>query len=100
VHTFPAGARRVSASWLLENSGYVLGQPVAEGVRLSKRQFTLVAGPGATTAGFVEATRRVQERVLRRTGVRLQPELDAVGRLPRYDRLLDFSRLDVAVSSR
>jgi UDP-N-acetylmuramate dehydrogenase len=84
----------------MEASGYRLGQPLAHGVRMSTRQFTLVAGEGATTTAFVEAARQVQDRVLERTGVRMPAELDPVGSLPEYTRLLDRRAPEVAMSSR
>ncbi|MBI3687074.1 MAG: UDP-N-acetylmuramate dehydrogenase [Actinobacteria bacterium] len=89
VHDFPDGSTRVSASWLIREAGFDLGQPVAPGVRVSTRHYTLVADDGATTATFVEATRRVQDRVVDATGVLLTPEPDPVGELPAYLRLLD-----------
>ncbi len=99
VHRFPDGVTRASASWLMEAAGYRLGDEVTPGVRMSTRQFTLVAEHRATTESFVEATRTVQARVLRRVGVRMPPELDAIGTLPAYERLLDLEPLEVAGSS-
>lgn len=91
VHDFADGSTRVSASWLMRDAGLRLGEPLAPGVRISTRQYTLVAddsnGPMATTAGFIEAARQVQDKVAEATGVWLSPEPDAIGDLPAYRTL-------------
>jgi len=98
VHLASDGVLRAAASWLMQHSGLVLGQRLARGVRISSRQFTLVTEPGATTGAFVAATRLVQATVLQRTGVRLVPELDPVGKISGYAELLDQNTLEVALS--
>ncbi|MEU5214385.1 UDP-N-acetylmuramate dehydrogenase [Streptomyces sp. NPDC020742] len=79
VHSFPDGSIRVSASWLIRRAGFALGTTVADGVRISSQHYTLVADDGATSAGFIEATTLVRQRVLERTGVLLTPEIDCIG---------------------
>ncbi|MGW3008244.1 UDP-N-acetylmuramate dehydrogenase [Streptomyces sp. NPDC001219] len=76
VNRFPDGSTRVSASWLIRQAGFELNSPVGTGVRVSSRHYTLVADEGATATGFTRAIERVQQEVLRRTGVRLTSELD------------------------
>jgi UDP-N-acetylmuramate dehydrogenase len=77
----------------MRDAGLALGEFLAPGVRISTRHYTLVAddtaGPRATAAGFVAATRQVQGRVRHATGVWLTPEPDALGDLPAYQQLLD-----------
>ncbi|QMU78807.1 UDP-N-acetylmuramate dehydrogenase [Streptacidiphilus sp. PB12-B1b] len=89
VHDFPDGSTRVSASWLIRESGFVLNQPLAPGIRVSGKQFTLVAEGAATARAFAEAAAIVAARVERRTGVTLRPELDLFGTEPVYQRLRD-----------
>jgi UDP-N-acetylmuramate dehydrogenase len=96
VHDFADGSTRVSASWLMRDAGLALGEFLAPGIRISTRHYTLVvddpSGEAATAAGFVDAARQVQDRVLQATGVWLTPEPDAVGDLPAYQHLLDRTR--------
>ena len=98
VHLASDGVLRAAASWLMQRSGFDLGQRLARGVRISSRQFTLVTDPGATAQEFGAATALVQATVLERTGVRLVPELDPVGKIDEYAGLLDRSPLEVALS--
>ncbi|MFI9048228.1 UDP-N-acetylmuramate dehydrogenase [Streptomyces sp. NPDC053427] len=79
VHRFPDGSTRVSASWLLRESGFDLGSPLAAGVRVSSLHHTLVAEEGATAAAFAQATDVVRRAVHERTGVLLTPEIDFLG---------------------
>ncbi|OIK02501.1 UDP-N-acetylenolpyruvoylglucosamine reductase [Streptomyces sp. MUSC 14] len=82
VNEFPDGSTRVSASWLIRQAGFELGAPIVEGVRISSLHYTLVADEGASAAEFTRAIDIVQEQALRRTGVRLTPEVDFVGERP------------------
>lgn len=98
VHMASDGLLRAAASWLMQHSGLALGQWLAQGVRISSRQFTLVTEPGATAGAFVAATRLVQQTVFECTGVRMVPELDPVGNIGEYTDLLDRGTLEVALS--
>ncbi len=82
LNCFPDDSIRVSASWLMRRSGFALGSPLAEGVRVSYLHHTLVADEGATAAGFTEAIGVVVQRVLEQTGIRLTPEIDFLGDWP------------------
>jgi UDP-N-acetylmuramate dehydrogenase len=88
VYDYPDGSTRVSASWLMREAGFALGQDLSGGVRMSTRHYTLVADDGATTATFVQAAADVQQQVAAATGVRLAPEPDPVGTLDDYERLV------------
>ncbi len=88
VNLFPDGTTRVSASWLIKESSFALGEPLAPGIRVSNRHFTLVAdGPDATALAFAGASALVAERVLAVTKVLLTAEPDLVGELPIYQAL-------------
>jgi UDP-N-acetylmuramate dehydrogenase len=78
-HTYPDGRTRVGSSWLLRDAGYRLGQHLAPGVRVSTKQYTLVAEQGATAARFGAAAAAMQRRVAEVTGVMLIFEPDLVG---------------------
>jgi UDP-N-acetylmuramate dehydrogenase len=78
-HTYPDGKTRVGASWLLRDAGYRLGQRLAPGVRVSTKQYTLVAEQGATATGFGAAAAAMQRHVAAVTGVALTFEPDLVG---------------------
>lgn len=87
VNAFPDGNTRVSASWLIREAGFSLGEPLADGIRMSSKHFTLVADGDATTASFADASVLVAEKVAAQTGVRLTAEPDLIGSLPRYAAL-------------
>ncbi|MFJ3790376.1 UDP-N-acetylmuramate dehydrogenase [Kitasatospora sp. NPDC090091] len=87
VNTFPDGLARVSASWLIKAAGFALGQPIAPGIRMSTKHFTLVAEGHATAGAFAEASRTVAESVQEVTGIQLTPEPDLFGDEPAYLRL-------------
>ncbi|NBM14458.1 UDP-N-acetylmuramate dehydrogenase [Streptomyces sp. GC420] len=89
VHDFSDGSTRVSASWLIKETGFALGQWLAEGVRLSTKQYTLVADQGATAAAFAAAAEAVMDAVYKTTSVRLTPEPDLFGDEPTYRRLTE-----------
>jgi UDP-N-acetylmuramate dehydrogenase len=88
VNDFPNGVARVSASWLMMTAGFSLGQRIAPGARISGRHFTLVAGHGATAASFTAAAAIIADRVKQETGITLTAELDSLGNLPAYTRLI------------
>jgi UDP-N-acetylmuramate dehydrogenase len=92
VHDFPDGSTRVSASWLIRESGFTLNQQLAPGVRISGKQFTLVAEGAATARAFAESATEISARVERHTGVLLRPELDLFGDEPVYERLRNSTR--------
>ncbi|MEV6981798.1 UDP-N-acetylmuramate dehydrogenase [Sphaerisporangium sp. NPDC051017] len=87
VNDFPDGLTRVSASWLIKATGFALGQPVAPGIRMSTKHFTLVADGQATASAFAEAARTVADTVQETTGIQLTPEPDLFGDEPAYLRL-------------
>ncbi len=88
VNLFPDGTTRVSASWLIKEAGFALGEHLAPGIRISNKHFTLVAdGPTATAAAFADASALVAERVLTATRVLLTAEPDLIGELPVYRAL-------------
>ncbi|MFE7558538.1 UDP-N-acetylmuramate dehydrogenase [Kitasatospora sp. NPDC057500] len=89
VNEFPDGSIRVSASWLIKEAGFSLGQRVADGVRLSSRHYTLVTENGATAAAFAAGAERLALEVEKVTGVRLTPEPDLFGDEPVYTRLVE-----------
>jgi UDP-N-acetylmuramate dehydrogenase len=89
VHDFSDGSTRVSASWLIKETGFVLGERLAEGVRLSTKQYTLVADDGATAAAFAAAAEIIVDAVRKATGVQLTPEPDQFGDEPAYRRLAE-----------
>jgi UDP-N-acetylmuramate dehydrogenase len=89
VNDFPDGRTRVSASWLIREAGYQLGQPVAPGVRISGKHYTLVADDGARASAFAEASAQVASGTLAATGIRLTAEPDLIGHLPRYAALTE-----------
>jgi hypothetical protein len=99
VHNFPDGSTRVSASWLLKEAGFVLGEFLEHGVRVSSKQFTLVTEDGATSGTFAKATETMPTRVLQTSGVQLAPEPDLFGVEPIYSRLVETSRV-TGVSSK
>ena len=87
LHDFPDGTTRVSSSWLIKDAGFALGQHLAPGIRLSSKQYTLVAEGAATAAAFARAAEVIATQVQHETGVLLHPELDLLGSEPTYERL-------------
>lgn len=87
VNTFPDGSTRVSASWLIKEAGFSLGQQLDTGIRISSKHYTLVADDGATATTFAAASALVAHRVETTTGVRLTAEPDLIGTLPIYEKL-------------
>ena len=89
VNDFPDGRTRVSASWLIREAGYQLGQRLLTGVRISGKHYTLVADDGASASAFAEASAQVAAGTLKATGIRLVAEPDLIGHLPRYAALAE-----------
>jgi UDP-N-acetylmuramate dehydrogenase len=88
VNDFPDGSTRVSASWLIQEAGFSLGEQLCPGVRMSTKHFTLVAeGPLCTAAAFATAVAAVAARVQSSTGIKLTAEPDLLGTLPAYSAL-------------
>ena len=87
VNDFPDGRTRVSASWLIREAGYQLGEQLVRGVRISGKHYTLVADDGARASAFAEASALVAAGTLEKTGIQLVAEPDLVGHLPRYAAL-------------
>ena len=87
VNAFPDGSTRVSASWLIKEADFELGQSVVPGIRISSKHFTLVAHEGATAQGFALGSALVERRVKAATGVQLTAEPDLLGHLPAYEAL-------------
>ncbi len=79
----PGGDHRVklSAAWLIENSGIARGfsLPGSRAAISSKHTLAIVNTGGATAVQIVELARYVQMRVLAEFGVQLQPEPVLVG---------------------
>lgn len=92
VNGFPDGTTRVSASWLIKEAGFALGEALALGARISHKHFTLVAdGSEATAASFADAAALVAQRVLAATNVHLAAEPDLIGDMPKYRALTSES---------
>jgi len=87
LHDFSDGTTRVSSSWLIKDAGFTLGQQLAPGIRISSKQYTLIAEGPATSAAFAQATEVIATQVHRETGVLLRPELDLLGSESTYERL-------------
>lgn len=94
VNRFPDGSTRVSASWLIHEAGYSLGQSIVPGVRISGKHFTIVADDGATAGNFADAAVEVWQRTLEATGIRMTAEPDLIGQLPRYAALTRADNAD------
>ncbi|MFJ2868320.1 hypothetical protein [Kitasatospora sp. NPDC087314] len=81
IHRDSDGKLRASAGWLLEFVGCRPGQPIAEGVRCSKRRtLTITAHGQATAAGFDQTLANLSTQVATATEITLQPEPTRVGR--------------------
>jgi len=97
VRSYRDGTTRVSASWLLQAAGFTLGEVLGPGVRVSRRNHTLIAGEGATTTAFVAGLATMCRRVREATGLVLTPEPDPIGDDPAYRELITAtSRLALA----
>jgi len=89
VHTYPDGHTRVSASWLLREAGFKLGESLGEGVAVSSKQYTLIAKDGATARSFARAVEVMRNRVRDVVGILLSPEPDLIGDEHVYAKLTE-----------
>jgi UDP-N-acetylmuramate dehydrogenase len=81
VPSYPAldSLHKVSAAWLVENSGFSKGF-TRGAVGISKKHALAIVNRGGATAGQVVALQQeIQQRVEHEWGVRLQPEPVFVG---------------------
>lgn len=79
---FPAGAglTKVSAAWLIENSGVAKGFSLGSPARVStKHVLALTNTGGASSADVVDLARHVRDAVRERWSVDLQPEPRLIG---------------------
>lgn len=76
VPSYPALARhrKVSAAWLVENSGFSKGYVVGRAGISSKHALAIVNRGGATARDIVALKLEIQDRVERTWGIRLEPE--------------------------
>ena len=81
VPSYPAleAQRKVSAAWLVENSGFAKGYALGHAGISSKHALALVNRGGASAAEIVALKDQVQERVATAWGVRLEPEPVFIG---------------------
>jgi len=81
VPTYPAleKNRKVSAAWLVENSGFARGYGFGHVGLSSKHALAIVNRGGATAAEVLAAKDQIQHRVQEIWGVRLEPEPVLVG---------------------
>ncbi|RAG83796.1 UDP-N-acetylmuramate dehydrogenase [Streptacidiphilus pinicola] len=89
LHHFADGTNRVSASWLIKQAGFSLGESLVPGVRISAKQYTLVTDGRATADDFTQAAAKIACAVEAHTGICLTPELDLFGAQPRYVQMRD-----------
>src|SRR6516164_6796694 len=81
IPSYPAleAQRKVSAAWLVENSGLAKGYALGHAGISSKHALALVNRGGATAAEIVALKDQIQEKVAAGWGVRLEPEPVFVG---------------------
>jgi len=81
VPSYPALAqqRKVSAAWLVENSGFRKGYAKGNAGISTKHALAIVSRSGATAADIVALKDEIQERVELNWGIRLEPEPVFVG---------------------
>ena len=74
------GTYKLSAAWLIENSGHPKGSGLNERARLSTKHSLAVTNRGDATAGdVIELARRIQQDVHERFGIDLSIEPNLVG---------------------
>ncbi len=71
--------RKVSAAWLVENSGFKRGYTKGPAAISSKHALAIVNRGGATAAAILALSSEIQNRVEQRWGLRLEPEPVFVG---------------------
>src|SRR5262249_32802270 len=76
VPSYPAleKAHKVSAAWLVENSGFARGYSLGRVGISSKHALAIVNRGGATAAEVIALKDQIQQRVEEIWGVRLEPE--------------------------
>jgi UDP-N-acetylmuramate dehydrogenase len=76
VPSYPAleKSRKVSAAWLVENSGFARGYTLGRVGISSKHALAIVNRGGATATDVVALKDQIQQRVKEMWGVRLEPE--------------------------
>jgi UDP-N-acetylmuramate dehydrogenase len=81
VLNYPAldAQHKVSAAWLVENSGFTKGATLGNAGISSKHALALVNRGGATAADIVALKDQVQEKVTATWGIKLEPEPVMVG---------------------
>jgi len=81
VPSYPALSRqrKVSAAWLVENSGFQKGYVKGNAGISSKHALAIVNRGGATAAEVLALKDEIQARVEREWGIRLEPEPVLVG---------------------
>jgi UDP-N-acetylmuramate dehydrogenase len=85
VPSYPAleKSRKISAAWLVENSGFPLGYSLGRAGISSKHALAIVNRGGATAEEILALKENIQHRVEETWGVRLEPEPVMVGFPPR-----------------
>jgi UDP-N-acetylmuramate dehydrogenase len=81
VPSYPALAaqHKVSAAWLVENSGFAKGYQLGRAGISSKHALALINRGDATAADIIALELEVQEKVAATWGVQLEPEPVFVG---------------------
>ncbi len=81
IPSYPALSRqrKVSAAWLVENSGFKRGYSKGLAAISAKHALAIVNRGGATAAAILALSKEVQDRVEQNWGLRLEPEPVFVG---------------------
>jgi len=81
IPSYPALSqqRKVSAAWLVENSGFKRGYVKGKAGISSKHALAIVNRGGATTAEIVALSKEIHDRVAQNWGLRLEAEPVFVG---------------------
>lgn len=81
VPSYPALSRlkKISAAWLVENSGFAKGYIKGRAGISSKHALALVNRGGATAAEIIALRDEIQQRVEQQWGIKLEPEPVLVG---------------------
>ncbi len=70
---------KLSAAWLIEQSGFQTGYGHGNVTRSTKHTLALTTRGSATTAELLEVAREIRDGVMERFGIRLRPEAHLVG---------------------
>jgi len=81
VPSYPALAQqhKISAAWLLENSGFKKGYALGHAGISTRHALALINRDGATTAEILALKEEIQARVQQTWGIHLEPEPVFVG---------------------